>query len=208
MPADSQNLTPRNKDNSKQQFLNAVAEIMRTKGFSGLKVNDIASVAGLDKKLIYRYFGGKDGLIDEYIRSLDFWSNVKEEDAQIPIIDGGREFSKQMLSTQFDQVNNDELKKIMLWGLTEKRKALTRVADEREAVGEILLSNITDPHFREKAVEFRASMAVLVAGMYYINLYAGVNSKHFCGIDVTQNEGRNHIKKAMQNMIDLLYDDK
>lgn len=195
----------RNKDKSKQQFLDAVGKILKTKGYAGLKVNDIAATAGLDKKLIYKYFGGVDQLIDEYIRSLDFWSNVTPEDMP-PITDGGEAMAKKTLVEQFDYVgSNKELQKILLWGLSEKRKSLKRVADEREAVGEVLLSNITDPHFGEQASRFRAAMALLVSGAYYLNLYP-VNTKTFCGIDVTTEEGRNEIKKALEMVVELVFE--
>jgi len=194
----------RNKDKSKKQFLDAVGKILKTKGYAGLKVNDIAATAGLDKKLIYKYFGGVDQLIDEYIRSLDFWSNVSKEDMPV-ITDGGEAFAKQMLVEQFDYVgNNRELQKILLWGLSEKRKSLKRVYDEREAVGEGLFTGITDPYFGDKAERFRAVTALLVSGAYYLNLYP-TNAKTFCGIDVTTEEGRNEIKKALEMLVELVY---
>jgi len=197
----------RNKEKSKQQFLDAVGKIMLTKGFSALKVNDIATTAGLDKKLIYKYFGGKDELIDEYIRSLDFWSNAKRGDAAKEITDGGREFSKQMLAGQFEYVGaNEELQRLLLWGLYESRKSLKRVADEREAMGEVVLANVTDPFFKENADTFRAAMAILVSGNYYLNMYAGVNGNTFCGIDVTTDAGREKIRASLELLVDLLYD--
>src|ERR1700749_2997475 len=87
----------RNKERSKEKFLDAVGKILETKGYAGLKINDIAAKAGVDKKMIYTYFGGTDQLIDEYIHSLDFWSNVTN-DSVLLIRDGGQEFSKQMLT--------------------------------------------------------------------------------------------------------------
>ena len=199
-------ITLRNKDKSKQQFLDAVGKLIMESGFTALKVNDIATTAGLDKKLIYRYFGGKNQLIDEYISSLDFWSNVKKEDAPTKITDGGLEFSKYSLTQQFDYIsNNAEFKKILLWGLYESREPLKRIADERELNGEILFTNITDPFFGKEAVTYRAVMALLISGNYYLNMFAGVNGNTFCGIDITTPEGKEQIKKAMAMVIDLLY---
>ncbi len=196
----------KNKEASKQKFLDAVGELLMTQGFSALKINEIASVAGLDKKLIYRYFGGRDELVDAYISSRDFWSNVKRTDAPPVIEDGGLEFSKQMLSQQFDYLQqNEEFKRILLWGLAEKREPLRRVADEREATGEVLLTNITDPFFGEHANTYRSVMALLISGTYYLNMYAGVNAETFCGIDLTTDSGREEIRKAMDLMVDLLY---
>jgi len=199
----------RNKEKTRQRFLAAVGKLLKAKGFSSLKVNDIAAVAGLDKKLIYRYFGSKDQLIDEYLVSVDFWSNVKEGDAPPVITDGGQEFVKQMLAEQFDYVGaNEEFQKILLWGLSEKRKSLQNLADEREIAGEVLLQNITDPFFGDKAVNFRASMAIVISGIYYLNMYSASSNSTFCGIDPAKQEGRRDLKIALSGLVDLIYEDK
>ncbi|MDV6169377.1 TetR/AcrR family transcriptional regulator [Flavobacterium sp. DG1-102-2] len=198
----------RNKEKSKQRFLAAVGKLLKTKGFSALKVNDIAAAAGLDKKLIYKYFGGKDQLIDEYLVSIDFWSNIKEGDAPPVITDGGQEFVKQMLLQQFDYVGtNEEFQKILLWGLSEKRKSLQNLADEREVAGELLLQNITDPFFGAKAVNFRASMAIIISGIYYLNMYSNSSNSTFCGIDPAKEDGKESLKTALSGLVDMIYKD-
>ncbi|MES2061179.1 MAG: TetR/AcrR family transcriptional regulator [Bacteroidota bacterium] len=197
----------RNKEKSKQKFLDAVGKILNTKGFAGLKVNDIAQVAGLDKKLMYSYFGGRDGLIDAYIRSKDFWSNVKDGDGTSPAIaDGGQAFTKSMLLSQFDYVHkNKELQKILLWGLIENRKALKNVAEEREQNGALLFESITDPHFGEHANRFRAVAALLISGIYYLDIYANTNDFTFCGLDLKSPSGRSEIEQALNFIIDKTY---
>lgn len=197
----------RNKDKSKQRFLDAVGKILRTKGHPGLKVNDIAATAGLDKKLIYKYFGGTDQLMDEYIRSQDFWSNVTEDKIPLDIDDGGREFAKEMLLQQFDYVfKNKELQKVLLWRLSEQRKSLRKLTELQEENGEALFQGIADPHFGEKAEDFRAVMAILVSGVYYLNLYAAVNGSVFCGIDLKSGEGRNKIQEALSFLVNQSYE--
>jgi AcrR family transcriptional regulator len=208
MAGSTQKVQVRDKEKSKQLFLNAVGKLLRTKGFSALKVNDIAAVAGMDKKLIYKYFGGRDQLVDQYLISIDFWSNVKEEDAPPVITDGGQEFTKQMILQQYDYVaSNKEFQKILLWGLSEKRKSLQNLADEREIAGEVLLKNITDPFFGDKATNFRASMAIIISGAYYLNMYSGASNSTFCGIDPAKKEGEKAIKEALVSLVDMLYDD-
>src|SRR5690606_1532992 len=168
--------TVRNKDRSKQRFLDAVEEILIEKGVSALKVNDVAKAAGLDKKLIYNYFGGMDQLIDEYIQTKDFWSNVKGDKIPASITDGGKAFVAENLLVQFEYVFKDKaFQKLLVWRLTEQRESLRKLTDAQEATGELLLQGITDPHFGENAAQFRAIMAVLISGAYYLNLYAAVN---------------------------------
>lgn len=195
----------RSKEKSKEKLLNAVGRLLKTKGFVALKVNDIAASAGLDKKLIYNYFGSADGLIDEYISSQDFWSNVRVADLPQDISDGGQEFMRLMLRAQFDTMEqNKELQKIMLWGLSEKRKSLKRVADNREAAGELILSHIADPFFGANARNTRAILALMVSGIYYLSMYT-TNASTFCGIDLMKPEGREQIKEALETVVDMMY---
>lgn len=197
----------RNTERSKEKFLSAVGKILKTKGYAGLKINDIAKVAGVDKKMIYTYFGGLDGLIDEYIRTQDFWSNVHADMASEPIDDGGKAFTKEVFLSQFDYLSkNKELQKVLLWRLSEERKSLRKLTDEQEENGEMLFSQITDPHFGEHAEKFRAVSAVLVAGMYYLNIYAEHNGSVFSGIDLKTDDGRKAIKDAVSFLIDKTYD--
>ncbi len=196
----------RDKEKTKQKLLGAVGKILRTKGYPGLKVSKIAAVAGFDKKLIYEYFGNTDKLIDEYIRTQDYWSKMNQDNIEVDISDGGKELSKMAILTQYEQIKkNKELQKIILWGLSESKPLLKKIADEREEMGELLFKNIVDPHFKEKSTRYRAIAAILVSGAYYLNLYTAHNASLFCGIDLKSEEGRNEIEKAISEIIDFAY---
>ncbi|MDQ0064422.1 TetR/AcrR family transcriptional regulator [Chryseobacterium lathyri] len=197
----------RNKERSKKKFLDAVGKILKTKGYAALKINDIAATAGVDKKMIYTYFGGMDGLMDEYIRSQDYWSNVTTETMMPDPKDGGKAFTEAMLLQQFDYVyNNKELQKLLLWRLSESRKSLTKLTNMQEENGETLFKLIIDPHFGERSQDFRAISAILVSGLYYLNMYASVNGSVFCGIDLNTDDGRDKIKKAVSFLIEQTYE--
>ncbi|SOD12636.1 TetR/AcrR family transcriptional regulator [Pedobacter xixiisoli] len=197
----------KNKEKSKEQFLNAVGEILQTKGYAALKINDVAATARLDKKLIYRYFGGFDQLLDEYVLSKDFWSNVKGEKVPSIIEDGGKDFLKQMFQNQFDTLeHNIELQKILLWRLSQQRNSLTKLTKEQENVGEQIFASMVDPHFNGKSETFRAICAILVSGLYYLNMSTAHNSTTFCGIDLEDKKGRNQIKKAIDFIVEQTYD--
>jgi AcrR family transcriptional regulator len=199
----------RDKEKTKQKLLAAVGKILKTRGYSGLKVSKIAAVAGFDKKLIYEYFGSTEKLIDEYIRSQDYWSKMNESNIEVDTSDGGRALSKMAILNQFEHVKrNKELQKIILWGLSESKPILKKVADEREEIGEMLFTNIIDPHFKEKSTRYRAIAALLVSGSYYLNLYTGHNASKFCGIDLKTEEGRKEIQNAIEEIIDFAYEEK
>ncbi|RZK52603.1 MAG: TetR/AcrR family transcriptional regulator [Pedobacter sp.] len=206
MEKETANLRERSKEKSKQQFLNAVGKILKTKGYAALKVNDIAATAGLDKKLIYKYFGGTDQLLDEYISSQDFWSNVKGEKVPQTITDGGKTFLTDMFLEQFDYVyKNKEFQKVLLWRLSQQRNSLKKLAEDQEANGELILQNIIDPYFGEKSEDHRAILAILVAGIYYLNLSTAFNGNIFCGLDIKSDHGREKIKEAISFIVGQAY---
>lgn len=197
----------RNKEKTKQKLLNAVGKILATKGYSELKVSKIATVAGLDKKLIYSYFGSTDKLIDEYIKSQDFWANVDDQEIMASgFTDGGQKITTNMILQQYDTLaKNKEYQKIILWGISETRPSLRKLADDREAVGNPLLDQVVDPLFKEKSKEYRAILAMLVAGAYYLNLHFAVNGSTFCGLDFNKEEDAKILKDAIATIIDDQY---
>ncbi len=199
----------RDKEKTKQKLLNAVGKILKTKGYSGLMVSKIAAVAGFDKKLIYEYFGSTDKLIDEYIKSQDYWSRLDQKEMDVDFSDGGKEMSKMALINQFEGLKkNKELQKIIVWELSESRPALRKIFEKREEVGEEMFKNITDPHFGDGAEDFRAIAALLVGGIYHLNLYSAYNGTTFCGLDLKSEEGRSKIQKAITDIIDFAYQRK
>ncbi len=200
----------RDKEKTKQKLLAAVGKILRTKGYSGLKVSKIAAVAGYDKKLIYEYFGSTDKLIDEYLKSQDYWSNVEHSNMEIDLSDGGNSLAKLTLLNQFESMKrNKEFQKIILWELSENRAILKKLADEREEIGEMMFKNITDPFFNEeKGKRFRAIMALLISGVYYLNIHTANNGSTFCGLDMKSEDGRREVEKAISYLVDAAYKEK
>lgn len=200
----------RNKERSKKKFLDAVGKILRTKGYTALKVNSIAATAGVDKKMIYSYFGGIDGLIDEYIRSQDYWSKVTIEEIEKikpKLDDGGRSFMEEMLLSQFDYVySSKEAQKLLLWRLSEPRKSLKKLTETQEENGEYIFKLLMDSHFKENAEQVRSIMAIMVSGLYYLNMFSSLNGSIFCGIDVDSPKGRDKIKKAISFMLHHTYE--
>ena len=195
----------RDREKTKQKLLNAVGKILKTKGYSGLLVSKIAEVAGFDKKLIYEYFGSTENLIEEYVKSKDYWSKI-DTNLDLNFNDHGKDFAKNALKNQFEGIyKNKELQKIIVWELSESKPILKKLVDEREEVGNLILKTVTDPHFGENASQYRAMMALLVGGIYYLNLFTGHNGTKFCGIDLTTSEGRSEIDKAIDNLIDFAY---
>ncbi len=81
-PARRSTRQPRNgaRDRLRTQnaIITSVGRVISRDGFGGLRINNVAREAGVDKVLIYRYFGGLDELIGAYAKELDFWPSADE----------------------------------------------------------------------------------------------------------------------------------
>ena len=63
---------------TEERLVSAVGELLREGGVSALGVNAVAERAGVEKVLVYRYFGGLDGLMAAYAARSDFWPTLDE----------------------------------------------------------------------------------------------------------------------------------
>ena len=68
----------RDRAATEDRILEAVGAVLARDGFSALGVNAIAKQAGVDKVLIYRYFGGLPELLRAWGESGRFWPSVDE----------------------------------------------------------------------------------------------------------------------------------
>jgi AcrR family transcriptional regulator len=69
---------PRDKDATRRDLIAAVGRVIARDGFHKAGVNAVAREAGVDKVLIYRYFGDLEGLMDAFGREGDFWPSLEE----------------------------------------------------------------------------------------------------------------------------------
>jgi AcrR family transcriptional regulator len=63
---------------TEERLIAVVGELLAEQGIAALGVNAIAARADVEKVLIYRYFGGLEGLMAAYAARGDFWPTVDE----------------------------------------------------------------------------------------------------------------------------------
>lgn len=68
----------RNRETTKQSLVEAVGTIVARDGFGAIGINTIAREAGVDKVLIYRYFGGLRELLIAYSEQAEIWWQVDD----------------------------------------------------------------------------------------------------------------------------------
>jgi AcrR family transcriptional regulator len=199
----------RDKERTKLKLLIAVGSILKRESFTGLTVTNVAKKANVNRKLIYEYFGGMENLVKEYLNSRDYWKvnlNELHELIEESKKDFGQHAAYEFLEKQFDGLMaNEEMRRIIHWGISEDLKPLRELDKEREMFGEEFFVKITDKHFKNTDKNFRAIEGILVAGIYYLVLHAKMSGETMCGIDVNKEEGRTEIKKTLKQIIEWAY---
>jgi len=199
----------RDKERTKSRLLDAVGKILTKEGFTGLNVSKVALKAKVDRKLVYDYFGSMEGLVKEYLNLRDFWA-VSIDQADELIAQSKNDLGKEMLYHIFeDQLNsliaNEEMRKIISWGVCESSTVLAELNEKREFFGEQFFTTITDEYFKHKDKNIRPVAALLIGGIYYITLIANTNNGLVCGIDIRKEEAQAEIKKTIKQIIEWAY---
>lgn len=199
----------RDKEKTMLKLINAVGEIIKTDGYTGLGVNKIAKKAEVNKKLIYRYFDNNvNNLIETYVRSKDYWIGLSENMGQVikdAETDNGCELIKSILRTQLTFFYNEiEMQKIIIWEVSEKTKILKEIGQKRECFGEQIFE-LLEPYFKSADTDIRSILALQVAGVYYMVLQAKSTGNTFCGVDINQPAGMERVLKALDRITDMIY---
>jgi AcrR family transcriptional regulator len=198
----------RNPEVTRQMLVDAVGDILREDGWRGLGVNKIAIRAGVDKKMIYWYFSSYNNLLKTYIKSKDFWMPVFEKfqsegaelDQELP------DFIRSIFMELFNVFYTEpEMQTFIHWQISDSRPVLREISEEREFQG-AKIAAMTDPHFKGTGFNFRAVLALILGGVYYVVWHAKMNQTSVCGIDINVEKDRLDLIRSIGQIIDLVWD--
>ena len=140
-PTATEGRAPRVRDRqaTEERILATVGQVLARDGFAGIGVNAIAREAGVDKVLIYRYFGGLPELLRTWGASGRFWPRVSDllrEDPELPSRPAAERYVR-FFDHFIDELRRRPLTLEVLAAEVQQRNELTAILEaEREAWGE------------------------------------------------------------------------
>ncbi len=195
---------PRARDRAatEDRILAAVGEVLVHDGFAGVGVNAIAKAAGVDKVLIYRYFGGLPELLRAWGHSGRFWPRVDELLGAapqvllaLPVAERYARFFEHFI----DALRARPLTLELLAAEVVQRNELTAILEaEREAWGEEASRVLGGPEFAREPW-MQGVTLLLVAGVQYLL----VRSRHirlFGGLDLRSDEAWHRLKQSVREL--------
>jgi len=191
----------KDKQITSKRLISAVGSLLAKKGFKGMGVNAVAREAGVDKVLIYRYFGGLEGLIAAFGKEGDFWPSALE-------LAGGdlQKFSQMPLDERLSVFASnfiDSLRKrpltqaIMAWEIIEPNG----LTEELERIREQSIIEFFQMFFMKDQIQIDLQAIIMLIGAAIS--YLVIRSKNidlFGGLDLGSEQGWERIEKAIETI--------
>ncbi|MBF1400761.1 TetR/AcrR family transcriptional regulator [Prevotella histicola] len=189
----------KNREQTECKILEAVASIVESEGFEKLGINTIASKANVSKMLIYRYFGGLDELIAQFIMQKDYWANT---DTVIINPKSVGDSIKSMFRKQIEQLRSDvTLRRLCRWELSCNNTSIEQLRAKREENGCSLIKMVSTLTSCPNT-EIAALASILSASISYLALIED-QCLTYNGISLQTDKGWDQIMQGVEMIIDL-----
>ena len=192
---------------TERKILEAVTGIVGKDGMKSLGINRIAEEAGCSKVLIYRYFGGYDGLLSRWAEENNYWIRKTRglglEAVASEGIERKKEISLEVFGGQIRELRGSGImRELIRWQLNEDNPVCSRIMAKAEEHGlgltRALLANT------ETGADVEAMTAVLTSGIHYLTLLAD-HAPVFNGIDLETDAGWSRIEAAVGQIVDMMF---
>lgn len=188
----------RDAEATRARILEAVGSLLAREGFAALGVNAVAREAGVDKVLIYRYFGGMDALLETWGTQADFWPTETETLGPNPEKEPAR-LAAGLLKRHLHALRRrPHTLEILAWetlGGNPLTDILARIRETRSAALVAALA----PRFQGRAVDLEALSALLGAGLQHLLLRSRTVDT-YGGIPISTPEGWDRIERTLDQV--------
>lgn len=187
----------RNRAATTQRIVDALEQLLTQGGLAHLSINRLADAAQVSKVLIYRYFGGLEGLLDYYVRMgrliPHYPTAVIEQIRPLQPADLAPLCSGQALQL-FRQFRASRAARELLKTTVQENDPLAGVVSR--AQDEELTRLVSQLAFVEGA-DYQATSAVVLGALSFLTIQAQ-NDRPMIGIDLRSEAGWRRIEKAIE----------
>lgn len=174
---------PRDRAATERAIVEAAARLLSEHGFSALNVQAVAAAASVDRKLVYRYFGGIEGIVERLGADVT-WTLGEAADA-VPAATYGQAAAELVLAYGRALTGDPLLRGLVAWETVEDAPALRALEVARSGAMRAWtaerLADIDRPDGRDVA----AINAVLIAGVQMLALRRA-RARPFAGLPLDE----------------------
>jgi AcrR family transcriptional regulator len=200
--------SPRSRDRAatERSILEAAKQVLAEEGFQNFGVNAIARRAACDKQLIYRYFGGLEGLAQAI--GAELADKLAQDlaplsDAQPPDRYGA--LMKELIFGLLDVLRSDAImQQTIAWELAAPSPVLARLVEARSKRLSAWMGQRRGALVPPEGVDAAAINAALIAAVQHLVLSASA-SAGFAGLPITSEADWRRVRDALAALIDGAY---
>lgn len=196
-------------ESSREAFLQALERLLSVPNAEAPGINAVAREAGLNKVLIYRYFGTGDGLLEAFARRVNPWRDLRQ-DVETGL-DTGRwtdvgALLKWLLRAYLGRLTASPLlQNLLRLSLVQDNPLQAALAADRETEGLALMTAVGSRFRLPAGTDPAALTALLIGGLTWLALVGPrvgqFNGLRFHGPDA---DGEARLAAAVDQWIDAL----
>lgn len=193
----------RDREATARRIVEAAKTVLARDGAAGVGVNAVAREAGVDKQLIYRYFGGLDGLVEAAGGEIDFWLAPPDTADGAPKSYG--EGVARLMRTYLAELRrNKSARRVLAAALADASPAVKTLSAARtRAVGRWLAGFRGRTGNPPPGVDAPALNAILLAAIDHLALHEAATGA-FAGLDLKKPETWARLERALADAAALL----
>lgn len=189
----------RNRAKTTQRIVEALEEVISERGLEGVGVNRIAEKANVSKVLIYRYFGGMEGLLEYYVKMGKlfpvFTPAILDQIRPLHDSDVARIWYRQVIQTYRYFRTFKAAREVLKASVIENDSIAETTAKAQDEEMTRLVSQLSFV----KGADTQAISAVVLGAMTYLTIMAQ-NDRTMIGIDLRSEEGWQRIENAIKTI--------
>ncbi len=179
----------------------AARDVLAEGGFLGFGVNAVARRAGCDKQLIYRYFGGLEGLVDAIGADLATWIEDSLAAESGPPPTSYALLAERLILGFLEAFRANRLvQQIALWELADPSPLVARLAGARSTALIRWMARTRGDLSPPAGVDAPALNALLIAALQQLAL-SGAATGVFAGLDLRTEADWSRVRAAATTMI-------
>lgn len=194
----------RDRESTEALLVSAARSVLAEVGFQGLGINKVARRAGCDKQLIYRYFGGLDGLVEALGTrlSVDLADALpKAGEPAATYADLMQRLARGLLAVMR---HDDLLQRIIVWELAEPSILLTKLNAARSKSLSAWMAAQRGDLVPPPGVDAPAVNAVFIAAIQHMAISARAKGE-FAGLALETDDHWRRLQATIDDMIQHVY---
>lgn len=194
----------RDRARTHDAILSAAKDVLAADGFQGFGINSVARKAGCDKQLIYRYFGGLEGLVEAIGTDLATWIS---DTATAPAVKPATysQWVETLLAGYMSALRQNALvQKISAWEIADASPLVRQLSKARStALGRWIAGQRGElqPPF---GIDAAATNAILIAAAQHLIL-ASSTLGGFSGLALATEADWERMETALATIIRRVY---